>query len=92
MGGMKTPGCVLGCIPGCIVGVSGWPRGGAPPVDPRDPPDPPDGGVAFCAWSGTADNAIARAQNATRLQQAIPGCLRIATISQMLVLFYVESR
>jgi hypothetical protein len=66
--------------------------GGVPPVGPRDPPVPPDGGPPFCARSGTEVNAMAKAQNAVRFKQAIPGLLRGTTISQMLNLFYAVSR
>jgi hypothetical protein len=66
--------------------------GGVPPVGPLDPPVPLEGGVPFCARSGAADKAIAKAQKAMCFKLAIAGLLRKTTISQMLNLFYAVSR
>jgi len=69
---MIVGGPMLGCVPGIIGGGPGRLLA-PPPDDPLDPPDPPPEEPPFCARVGKADRAIARAQNATGLKQAIPG-------------------
>ena len=63
-----------------------------PPGVPRDPdpPEPPGEVPPFCARIGKADNAIARAQTNTGLNEAIAGWDRTATIRQMLYLILRE--
>jgi hypothetical protein len=91
VGIIMPPGIELGCIPGWIGG--GPERPGAPPPDgPRAPPDPPCEEPPFCARIGTADNAIARNQDATSFRRAIPNWLETASIHKILYLFLADSR
>src|SRR5690242_1089417 len=80
-----------------VDGGGAFPAGGlappppVPPVPPVPPPVPPDVEPPFCPRRGTAHNSIASAQYTTGFNLGILRRSILRTITEILVLFYVES-